>query len=501
MTRRQALSGALAPFGAGAQTGTGGHRVERWGIFEQQLPGPASGTPYLDVKLEADFKFEHRTVAVDGFYDGDGVYRVRFMPDAEGEWTFTTRSNRPELTGKVGRFLCTAPSAGNRGPVTVRSTWHFSYTDGTAYLPFGTTCYAWTHQGDSLEEQTLATLKTSPFNKIRMCVFPKSYAYNRNEPPAYAFPRSAPGATGVNDYTRVNPVFFQRLEQRVGQLMQAGIQSDLILFHPYDRWGYSNMGAENDDRYLRYVIARLSAYRNVWWSLANEWDFVKTKSLSDWDRFFRIVQETDPYGRLRSIHNGAVLYDHSKPWVTHASIQGDDFDKVPGWLDAYRKPVVFDECKYEGNIHQRWGNISAEEMTRRFWLGTMAGAYVGHSETYLNSEEVLWWSKGGVLRGESAPRIAFLRKLVEVNAPGGLTPVPKPYYPAAMRSGEYYLHYFDYHQPAVNEFELPANADFHADLIDPWNMSVTPVDGVHRGKFELKLTGKPFQAVQFRRAV
>ena len=37
------------------------------------------------------------------------------------------------------------------------------------------------------------------------------------------------------------------------------IEADLILFHPYDRWGYATMPAEADDRYLRYVIARLCA--------------------------------------------------------------------------------------------------------------------------------------------------------------------------------------------------------------------------------------------------
>jgi hypothetical protein len=448
------------------------------------------------VTFGADFQMGHRTVAVDGFYDGDGVYRVRFMPDAEGEWTFTTRSNRPELNGTTGRFICSAPSAGNHGPVVVRKTWHFAYADGTPYFPFGTTCYAWTHQGDTLEEQTVATLKQSPFNKIRMCVFPKSYAFNRNEPPEYAFARSA---AGVNDYTRVNPLFFRRLEKRVTQLQQIGVQADLILFHPYDRWGYSNMGAEADDRYLRYVVARLAAHRNVWWSMANEWDFVKTKTLSDWDRFFRIVQESDPYEHLRSIHNGRVIYDHAKSWVTHASIQGDDFDKVAGWLDTYRKPVVFDECKYEGNIPQRWGNLSPQEMTRRFWIGTVDGAYVGHGETYLNDQEVLWWSKGGVLHGESAPRIAFLRRLLEEHAREGLIPLKNPYYPAAAVEGKYYLYFLDYHQPALADFDLPAGVNFKAEVIDPWNMKVMPVDGEHQGKFQMKLPGKPYLAVQFRR--
>ena len=60
------------------------------------------------------------------------------------------------------------------------------------------------------------------------------------------------------------------------------------------------MGPESDDRYLRYAVARLAAYRNIWWSFANEWDFMGSKKDADWDRYFRIVMEEDPYGHLRS---------------------------------------------------------------------------------------------------------------------------------------------------------------------------------------------------------
>ena len=196
-------------------------------------------------------------------------------------------------------------------------------------------------------------------------------------------------------------------------MQSLGIEADLILFHPYDHWGYALMPPEVDDRYLRYVVARLAAFRNVWWSVANEWDFVKGKKIADWDRYFRILLESDPYGRLRSIHHSGPMYDPTKPWVTHVSIQGDDFSKIPEWRSTFRKPLVFDECKYEGNIPKRWGDISAREMTRRFWLGMANGAYVGHGETYLDPHDILWWSKGGVLHGESPRRIAFLRGIIE----------------------------------------------------------------------------------------
>ena len=51
----------------------------------------------------------------------------------------------------------------------------FVYENGDSYIPFGTTVYALIHQDDALEKETLQTLHTSPFNKIRFCVFPKSY--------------------------------------------------------------------------------------------------------------------------------------------------------------------------------------------------------------------------------------------------------------------------------------------------------------------------------------
>ena len=468
--------------------------VERWGVFELSLNGPASGNPFLDVRLSAQFRFRNRTVDVDGFYDGNGVYRVRFMPDEMGEWSYTTASNAAALNGKSGTFTAAAPSARNHGPVRVRYTSHFGYEDGTPYVPIGTTAYAWNHQGDRVEEQTLETLRAAPFNKMRMCVFPKNYDYNKNEPVYYPFPRE----NGVNDYAHFDPAFFRHLEKRIADLEALGIEADLILFHPYDRWGYANMPAEVNDRYLRYTVARLAAHRNVWWSMANEWDLVKTKNLGDWDRFFRIVQESDPYQHLRSIHHSVVMYDHAKPWVTHVSTQASDLETSREYVAKYHKPVVYDECKYEGNIPKRWGNISAQELVRRFWLGTVNGVYVGHGETYLDPNDVLWWSKGGVLHGESPKRIAFLRKILEAAPAEGLNNL-STYYLGAGQPGRYYLFYFDVNQPAEYEFDLAPGARYRADIIDPWEMTIAPVVGTFEGKFKMKLPGKPFLAVRFER--
>lgn len=471
-----------------------GRTVEQWGIFEVSLTGPSDGNPFVDVTLQGEFRRGTRVFAPAGFYDGDGTYRIRFMPDEPGPWTYRTKSNVKALDGVEGRFVCVQAGPGNHGPVRVHDHFQLAYADGTPHFSVGTTCYAWAHQGDAMEEQTLATLKNAPFNKMRMCVFPKSYTYNKNEPQYYPY-EGKPLKDW--DFTRFNPAFWRHFEKRVGQLRDLGIEADIILWHPYDRWGFAEMGRENDDRYLRYAVARLGAYRNVWWSLANEYDLMAPgamaghrgdKEMADWDRFFQILQREDAHQRLRGIHNCRGWYDHSKPWVTHCSIQTSDFQRAKEYRDQYGKPVVYDECRYEGDIPQGWGNLTAPQMVRSFWLGSLAGCYVGHGETYKHPEDLLWWSKGGVLRGQSPARIQFMKDLIE-GLPYQQMPPDFSHHPAVCimaKPGDCYLMYFAEKKPV--ELDLPGERPYKLDAVDPWEMTILPMGSAGPGRFSFTPT-------------
>ncbi|WP_020576559.1 DUF5060 domain-containing protein [Actinopolymorpha alba] len=466
--------------------------VERWGIFEREFAGPSDGNPFKEVRLSARFQYRNRIVEIDGFYDGDGTYRLRFMPDQPGEWRFVTSSNAPALDGLRGEFVCTAPTPTNHGPVKVAGTYHFRYADGTRYLPFGTTCYHWTHAMEETQERlTLEALAGSAFNKVRMCLLPTGGM----TPPLLAFEGDTPGQL---DKTRFNPAFFAHVERRLDDLLALGIEADLILFHPYDKghWGVDNMTREEDTYFLRYVLARLGAYRNVWWSLSNEYDFNTFKSIEDWDHLLRFVQHHDPYQRLRSIHNGTKmylsshLYDFTKPWITHQSVQHWDAALTESWLASCAKPVVIDEISYEGDITRRWGNITGQELTHRFWQGMAAGGYVGHGECFADRPSGPWISKGGELYGDSPERIAFLRRIME-EAPADWI--------EARRLGTYLLDYLGAGQQAYHEVELPDGVDYHVDLIDAWEMTVTPA-GTHSGRCRIDLPGRPYLALRFRAA-
>ncbi len=501
--------------------------VEKWGRFEISAPGKTEGNPFTDYTCTATFKGKNETVKVDGFYDGEGVYKARFMPSFEGEYSY-------EMSGTfggtvTGSFTVTAPTEGNHGPLRVVNQYHFAYEDTPPYYSVGTTCYAWAHQPEEIHRQTLEELDKGYFNKMRFCVFPKHYLHNFRDPETFPYEGTPMDNSGLSeetftyemdisgnnwDFTRFNPEHFRRIERCIVELQERGIEADIIVMHPYDRWGFKSMTAEQDDLYWRYVIARFAAYRNVWWSLANEYDLLFSKKLEDWERYAKILCERDPYNHLRGIHNCMAFYDHSRPWITHASLQRQDLYRHVEYTDEYRtrwgKPIVWDEISYEGNIDMGWGNISGQELTRRFWEAAMRGGYAGHGETFVDEEnDILWWSHGGPLHGESPERIRFLHKILcetpgyglkrgqgsfdeIVGVPDGVDFMGPDGTPG------YEIHYYGFGRPSFRDFHKSPEDKWKVEIIDTWEMTITD-GGIHSGKFRVQLPGKEYMAVRLTR--
>lgn len=537
-----------------------------------------SGNPFQN-KITGIFQGEQETKEVEGFYDGNGIYRVRFMPSYEGDYTFSINADALLSIGKnhtldqnkqesiawdnniqesraqgnstqessvlTGSFHVLPAEEGNHGVLRVENQFHFAYEDKTRCYPIGTTCYVWNLQSKEMREETLKTLAASDFKKIRFCVFPKHYDYNLEDPEMFPYegtPVDASGITHENfmfygasfpgmeydpssenhwNLHRFHPAYFAQLEDCIKSLGKLGIEADLILFHPYDRWGFSCMSREEDDFYLHYITARLSAFHNIWWSMANEYDLMYHKTMDDWDHLGRLVSELDPYHHLISVHNCKGHFDFTKDWVTHCSIQRNHLyltsELTDEWREKYGKPVVLDEIAYEGNIQHGWGNISGEEMTRRFWEAILRGGYPGHGETILDHIPTdapedhrikLWWSHGGILKGQSSERISFLtRQLEQIPEHHTLKPWITPrgwdVVAAIMDTPEqeakavkdYYLFYYSFMNPMFRTFDFDEETEFEVDVIDTWNMTIDHL-GVKKGHFTVPLPGRPYMAIR-----
>jgi len=492
---------ATSPIRASAQgpaAPTFATSVALWGLQEIGLRSDIPhGNPFQDVSLQATFSCGGQTITTDGFYDGDGQWKVRLMPDRLGVCRFRTRSNDKRLDGQSGRFRVVAAGPGNHGPVRVAKTCHFSHADGTPYFPLGTTAYNWLNRDPVLEERTLTTLAKNPFNKLRFGIFPKWYQFNRVEPPRFPYARTG----GKLDFERFDPAFFQHFESRLRDLQRLGIEAEIILFHPYDKWGFAKMDASHDEAYVRYVAARFSAFRNVWWTMANEFNMfderggagLKTKN---WDHLFEVLHAHDPYRHLTGMHNGGAWYDHRKPWITH--VEAQEQTRFAHWVayarETYAKPVIIEEYAYEGTGFAWAGDLTGPAMVSRHWDITMAGGYGSHGETYVQPGAVMWWSAGGELVGDSPPRLGFLKTVMSQLPFQDMVPANEIVMggTALAKKGDSYLFRFAQFPAAPPQIRTDGSGIYKVELIDPWLMKIYPLGVTRAGTQAFKLFMAPY---------
>lgn len=252
------LQQSSAAASAATSTASVAAPVERWGRWEGswhaatakianpftdveltvELHGPSGGSDSSDSGLVSRSSSETAggasSVLVRGFYDGEGLWRARFMPPTVGAWTYRTRcATVSALDGKSGSFTVAAAAATNHGPVRVReNSTTFAHADGTPFHAVGTTIYGlaggvWGSNTGNVNKtaESLATLATSPFNKVRMMAFPvDSVARGGATYLPYELTKNSSGATET-DRTRFNLAFWQRLDRTITSLLELDIQA------------------------------------------------------------------------------------------------------------------------------------------------------------------------------------------------------------------------------------------------------------------------------------
>ncbi|MCG5217935.1 DUF5605 domain-containing protein [Streptosporangium soli] len=307
--------------------------------------------------------------------------------------------------------------------------------DGTRFRHHdGTPFHPWTTSVPQADPGTLRELAGSPFNRVRLTA-------------SAALP-------------------LDRLDQQVGALGAIGVQAEVML-HGRD---------------VRETVSRLAGHPNVWWCAPADHE-----TQTD-------IQEYD-HGRHPLTVHGPVGTDFGAPWITHASVRHPQARAVSGLVEHLCKPVLIDDCGAEGDVQEPADALYGREMVSRVWEGVCRGGYVAHGEAYGPDP---WKRRGGRLRGVSAPRIAFLRAILE-EAPPGLAHTPETYDASTLEApGEYGLQYLGPHRYPRRPFDL--SGDWRVDVIDTWNMTTRPLDGTWTGAFQVELPAEPYLAIRLRRA-
>ena len=79
--------------------------VKRYGIAELVFQGPSEGNPFAEQWVKGTMAGQAEEKHAEGFYDGNGVYKLRFMPSGEGTYEITAATSwgdEAKVTVEVG---------------------------------------------------------------------------------------------------------------------------------------------------------------------------------------------------------------------------------------------------------------------------------------------------------------------------------------------------------------------------------------------------------------
>jgi len=253
--------------------------------------------------------------------------------------------------------------AGNHGFLRrdPRYPYSFVWDDGTRYFMWGQTYYqiVLNAMADGGWRTAIDRTISYGMNKVRLLLTPWCASGSSVYPCVYPF-------VG-NDHDVLNAPYWQTLDRIIEHLETSNTVADLIIFTDAS----TAFGTQaQDERYLRYALARFGAYHHVIWTLTNEWNFTKQPQ-SYWNAMGRVVRREDPWMardrflRPLSIHQRTRMdFEFSgSGWPVHAVIQfglrngryphGDEWGNAGIVFNRrWGMPVVNDEYGYIGEQPQ-----------------------------------------------------------------------------------------------------------------------------------------------------
>lgn len=294
-----------------------------------------------DVKAVFTRISDNRQLTVHGFFERDAatnqiVFKIRFNASEVGDWRYDiscTKQANPGQTCNVtgnSRFF-KVQAAGQKGFLrrdAGRPT-KFVYDNGFHPFIWGQTYYQIVNQpvsGYNNWQTAVVNSKNKGLNKVRMLLYPWWNYYAQ-----YGDTQPFNGPTTSPNHDAINLNHWRKFDQVVNYLYNqtdsegSRMLAEVILFKD-PALGKNASGqtitldnnrtfgsAPQDDRYIRYAVARYAAFPNVIWSLSNEWQFAKN-DMAYWEARAATLGAKDDPATPQNESNPS--YD---PWMFNAS--------------------------------------------------------------------------------------------------------------------------------------------------------------------------------------
>ncbi len=364
-------------------------KVPIWDRIELTFDSPvAYDRPVYDVALQVTFVAPSgKQYPSDGFWDGENRWRVRFMPNEKGKWSYRTVCSDAANSGlhdRSGTFVCTKnrsslPIYRNGKIVHRKGDYYLSYADGTPFFYLG--CTAWNGALRSTDEEWETYLQHRKQHAYTVIQFVttqwRGLPASELDPPAFS----------GEDPIRINPLFFQRLDRKIDRINRMGLVAAPIMLWaiPGDENPGYKLPVESAVKLAAYIKARYEAY-HVIWNLGGDGNFTGS-NLAKWQEIGRRVfgEGKNAVGNVVTLHPGGRRwygndYD-GEEWLSMISYQTGHSNSestirwktqgpvVENWARLKPRPIIDTEPVYEaqgepGNAYEVrksifWGMFSA----------------------------------------------------------------------------------------------------------------------------------------------
>jgi Protein of unknown function (DUF4038)/Domain of unknown function (DUF5060)/Putative collagen-binding domain of a collagenase len=381
--------------------------IPLWGRWEHSFSASTTATPETELTVELTSP-SGKVSTVAGFWDGGVTWRVRFMPVEAGTWHYRTHSVPvlDGLDGRSGEFVCRQEGGNTRflqhGAVRVSTIGRFfEHADGTPFFWIDDTVWYGAILSSKADWNTyLADRHSKRFDVVQFNVVAPQRGVAADERGEISF-------TGEK-HIRMNPRFYQRLDERIDAVNDHGLLAAIVLtwgWRPED-FGNSLPTAELV-RLIRYLESRYGAHHVIWiltgdntyeepmrarwkqlgrtvlWSLTGDKAYEESKG-ARWKRIGRTVFGGRAHAPV-TIHPTGMYWPwenfRDEEWLNfliYQSGHGDDARTLrwihsgppsQHWPDPPPRPVINVEPPYEGHLGYQSHKPHSDYTTRRaiYW--------------------------------------------------------------------------------------------------------------------------------------
>ena len=245
----------------------------RWKKYELKFSSSVVyENPVQDLKMmEVTFTSPGgNAMTINAFWDGDNIWKARFMPNETGTWTFETQcsdSGNAGLNGQKGSFLCINNSDQKdiyiHGPViNPPGTYYLTHSDGTPF--FYLACTAWNGALKSTKEEWDKYLQqrvSNNYNVIQL-VTTQWRGCDKSSEGLVAFEGSGK--------IKINPRFFRLIDEKIDRVNELGLVAAPVIL-----WALQNGNGRElspgyylpDDQAIllaKYIVARYGGNQVIW---------------------------------------------------------------------------------------------------------------------------------------------------------------------------------------------------------------------------------------------